>query len=459
MPRVPVWHPEVHSDFGETLRFLAIEAKEYHKALDYIHKSFHDVASIYEVYGNKDFMVRVYANDRNYQRIHDTLQEKVGRVTSVFTVGAFVYLWGFRVPEDFNKSTLNGFDLPELKKAAEGWHDLDRQEKERCEKMGLVIGERSEDVVPDSVRVFIFVGSERINLENIREMMNEIEELPTIKDYLHGLYRGTNTEPAGSVLLELDVPKREFNSIIRAIREIHRQFKFITPRTTTFIAADITRERVDRCAFEESIQKAADRWENRFPAMGSLPAMEKLWLAGNCQRWSKWFNLPQTSGFATEVVDAIIEMKRTGKREKIKNAVINLSGPMEELLRRTLQKSGEEQWGKEGWQERMKEDLNFQKPFREWTLGQLVEAFRRLSDRAEEISSTVELSDVQRFLDLRNAAGHVTVKKGKKNLDEYSEDELLLDFSHSFELLVSLRTTDRPDKEIRTGSESKDLRT
>jgi hypothetical protein len=258
----------------------------------------------------------------------------------------------------------------------------------------------------------------------------------------------------------LDVPKKEFDHIIRVIRAIHKQFKFIYPRTTTFIAADITRERVDFCAFEESIQKAADRWENRFPAMGSLPPMEKLWLAGNCQRWSKWFNLPLTNGFATDIIEAIIEMKRIGRRERIENAVQHLSRRIEHLLREVFMQSAADKWGKEGWQASLKEELALPKPFREWNLGELAEACRRWSDRStDEVLQPGELSNLQTFLDLRNAVIHTTPKKGKRSLGEYLEDEILLDISHAFGVLISLQRTAESRKEIRTESALEDPQT
>jgi hypothetical protein len=48
---------------------------------------------------------------------------------------------------------------------------------------------------------------------------------------------------------------------------------------------------------------------------------------------------------------------------------------------------------------------------------------------------------VQTFLDLRNAVSHTTVKKGKRSLREYLEDEILLEISHAFGALISLQRT------------------
>lgn len=444
---LPVWHPSVHSSYDEKLRFLGVEVASYHNALSYLRKEFHETASVYEVYGSKDMLVRIYANEAEYLRIKELIRDNVGKLSSIFTVDSILYYWGYEIAGDLPKRVLTHYDTASLRLAAEPWDEEISEVRAALMKDHVIVGSAEEGEEGESVRVFIFVGAAQMDLELEMAVLKELKELEEIAPYIHGLYVGTHTDQ-GSILLELSIPKRSFEAIIRAVRGIHYLLRHNHPRTTTYIAADVTREKIDRCSFQESFSQLASRWEDRFPAIGPMKLGQKLFIVDLCQRWSTRLAETLTRNHAHSMIEALIEFQ-DGKSEKTKNAIAQLSEQVERLLGDIIMYTARDKWGRDDWKRALKEDLGFPKPFAEWSFGELFDACRRWADRLnEDLLESAVLAKLQDLVELRNAVVHPQTKKGKKSFKDYSEDDIVAIVTDTFSVMATLRST--LDTRIRT---------
>jgi len=418
----PIWHPDVHSEFGETLRFLGIEVKAYPKALEFIRSKFSERVSIYEVFGDKDILVRVYAPQNEYRRIRDMLETNIGSLTGEFIVEKVLTIWGHQVPE-FRGKDLAAFDASELQTAAQEWQNFSEPRKELLKEKHLVIGESYDPEGRETIRSFILIASKLNRMDSLDDIVQQIQvKVPQIRDYLSGLYLGKGTGFGGDILIELGVPNDSFEDIIELIRSLHEALVLIHPSTKTYIAGDITRERIDQCWFIETMEQTVQRWMSRFPSMRSLPLYDKIYITDLCQRWNKWLVLSLTKAFSHTFIEATIEEKKNGHKEKLKNAVRAMENPLEKFLKAILIAKAEEKWGKEGNEERIQKQLAMDRPLARWSLGQFLEAFRRWKDRIDEDAlPAMSIKRLQEFLELRNSIAHAENRaETKRPFDDYS---------------------------------------
>jgi hypothetical protein len=161
--------------------------------------------------------------------------------------------------------------------------------------------------------------------------------------------------------------------------------------------------------------------------MRSLALYERIYVTDLCQRWNKWLVLPLTETFSHTFIEATIEEKKNGHREKLKNAVRAMENPLAKFLKAIITAKAEEKWGKEKNEEEIKEQLAMDRPLARWALGQLLEAFRRWKDRLDEDAlPAMSIKKLQEFIELRNSIAHEDRDEGKRSFEDYS-----LEFIHA----------------------------
>lgn len=442
----PIWHPVVHAEYGETLRFLGLELENYPEALAFL-KTLNLRVSVYEVYGDRDMIVRVYGPEAEIERVRREMQNHVGKMTSVFRTEDIFFIWGQEVPRAVNpltpgaeiKTALSQFEPKDLESAASGWENLEEEERQKLIDSKLVIGSANDPIGREAIRAFIFIGSKLTTEENLLGIVNNIRQIDLVQEHLYGLYIGKQTGFGGDILVELSLPNEKFEDVIQLIRQIHDKLQLITPRTKTYIAGDITREHIDPCWFIETLDQTVSRWANRFQGMHSLELYDRLNIVHLCQHWNQWLNLPLIHPLAQSLIEATIDSKKNQDMQRLRNAVTAMGNVLETFLRRVFQRKAESKWEAE-WQEKVKTDLAMGKPVSKWTLGDAIESFRRSKDRLdEEMVSVPDLRRLQEFSELRNAAAHTEREAGKVRFEEFSEGDIQKAAENAFLVMDKLR--------------------
>ena len=96
-----------------------------------------------------------------------------------------------------------------------------------------------------------------------------------------------------------------------------------------------------------------------------------------------------------------------------------------------------EKWGDEQWEDSLKSDLALKKPMKGWSIGEVIEGYRRWGEHfPEEALSSATLNALLDFLDLRNATVHPARKKGRRRFEDYAEANILAIVEDVFKILA-----------------------
>ena len=444
----PLWHPSVHDEYGEHLYFLGLVVDEYPKALKLLRnpETLPHPMSIYEVFGDRDMIVRLRATKRQYDAVVQFLEAQVGHVASVFAVEDVCCISGYTLPDPLKDHrlpsilhSLSQFPSAELRRLAPEWNKVSPEQKAALSTANLIIGEASEGSRPSIIRAFIIVGSTLSRMNTIHDIVGTIQsKVPRIRKYLTGLYVGKATGfGAGDILLELGVPNRDFAYIIKIIRQIHGALELIFPRTKTYLAGDTMCEHIDRCGFEETPEQAIERWIERFPLLRSLELMDQLSVIHLCQRWSRWLSFNPIRSIAEAVIVGIIQQRRatddTGTRH-LKLTILQTGELIESLLQKLLYRRASTRWNDAERDEQVRKTLGLAKPVKGLTLGEVLDVCRRWRAQfSEDVIAATTVARLQEFVELRNAAVHPDRRKeGARRFEDYTETMMLAILDEAF---------------------------
>ena len=408
----PVWHPDVHAHFGESLKFFGITLPSYHDARMWLLNSFQDSASIYEVYGNKDMLVRIYANSQTTTRVKETLSKHVGEIDSSFSVQRSFITHGFQIPH-LKPGEIDRISIRDYRRASKDWNSLPDETRQRFLDSNLVIGVATPPT-PDSIRGFVFIGTGLpAQFDIVERLVEEIRNTQGVHEYLHGLHTGDGLL-GGNIVVELEVPSSHYLEIIRVIRLLHERLKLARPATATYLAGDVTMETPDHCQFVETIQHVMSKWESRFPTMVELELNHRIEIANLCNRWE---DLLLSGGCVADLAEAVVagyvaHRHREGM-EQLQDAVVKLGRQTEDFLQRLLGRAAKKRWGK-NWEQSMLDALGLEGRgmSQGWTLGQSIRAVEAYA-KLEELLDSAAVQGLQQFNPIRDAATHARPRKGR----------------------------------------------
>ena len=417
----PIWHPKMHALYGEDLLFIGVRVQDYDSAIQFVENSLiRENISVYEVFGGVDIVVRVYSHKEHRENIRELLRRNVGEIVLEFFVlsSGIYHSWRKKaVPCEDHVVREWRQRRADLLEAGFNWDDLEEEKREELEKTHLVLGASSDPTGEEEIRAFIVIDTDISTPERINEVIDVMLTADSLQSNLVGLYVGTGMGIRGNILVELGVPNVQFESIVKIVRTLHRVLRLAHPRTQTFIAGNITWERIDHCEFKETPDIMLENYEARFPGLRSRSLQEKLAIMDLCKSWEKYVHSTTKS-----LADAFIEARISDNRDRLKNAIGALGGTLESALKKHFSPKAEKRWGS-GWSEKVKEELKEDKPFGMWTLGQTVDAFARWEKLEEGVFPQARSDRLQRFVRLRNAATHPD-QRAARPFESYNFEEV-----------------------------------
>ena len=436
----PVWHPMVHQAFHEELRVYGVRADDYRDALDYLTDLRDSRLSVYEVFGDVDFLIRGYLNEEGRTHVESNLIPRLGRMDGAFvltgaTGGSVLFTHGTPV-RPINPDLVRQHPHLDFKQADEAWGTLPERRRNALLETGVVLKEEQDPSEGESIRVFCFI-SHSLRINRVHELGTRLCGLPALQPYIWELVVGGVTAGfIGDVLLELAVPTECYEDIIEIIRSIHHELSLAQPRTQTYVAANITHEFIDRCAFFETFDDVAARLRVEFPLLREAPTSRQGALVSLFEQLDPFLADETTRPLARSLAEARI----LNEASELRNAVSHLGSELESEIKERLETASQNEWG-EDWPTIVTTELSMKKPYKEgWTLGEVLDASTRWNARMlPPFLSDGEIRKLMAFSALRNAAIHQQSRQ-KRQFEDYDAAEIVTLALQVLELLGSRLT-------------------
>jgi len=411
----PIWHPRVHAEYGESLSFFGIKITDYAKAWRFLNRDLGERTSAYAVFGDVDVLVRTYSNEAELALLENLISQNLGTISKQFLVRSedIHYIWQQKVLP-LELKTLAERDRDTLLQAALDWDSLPRADQEQLLRDNIVLGTLADPVGREMIKVFIFIGTQLASPEGILDVAKAIERIPMVEQLLVGLYTGISMGMPATTLLEISVPNADYEEILDVVNKLHETLSLARPVTTTYVAANMAWERIDRCEFLQTLDLTISRYEEKYPAMRSLTLHERLSLIDFAEQLAAVVK-PDIRALRDSFINARIARDARQSRE----VILGIGNALEQALRDFVAHSAKEKWGAD-WKEILQEELKIAKPFDTLTLGGIVEANKRWIDVEPNVFLRENLVVLQEFVGLRNAAIHPSRKGDARGFESYS---------------------------------------
>ncbi len=431
----PIWHPLVHQCFHEELRLYGVRAGDYREALNDF-KDFYDPRlSVYEIFGDVDFLIRGYLNEEGRTYVENVLIPRLGTMAGAFiltgaTGGRVVFARGKQV-SPINRDLIRKQPHHLLVQAGNSWGSLPAKQRKELLSTGIALSEEMDPLGSENIRIFCFI-SHSLRIDRVHELAERLCCLKEIQPYLWELVVGGVTAGfIGNVLLELAVPNKNYENVIDMVRAIHNELSLAEPRTQTYLAANITHEYVDRCSFVETFDDIALRLAAEFPVLRQTPTSRQGTLVTLIEQLDSYLARDSTRPLARSLIEARIE----DDTSKLRSAMAHLGGVVEAEVKQRLEAAAHNEWG-EGWDAKILSELSMEKPLAEgWTLGEVLDATMRWNKRMlPPFLSESDIRKLTAFSALRNAAVHQQSRQ-KRQFEDYDVSEIVALALHALELL------------------------
>lgn len=420
--QVPIWHPHVHRAYDERLVFYGADLTNYLETRKTITPE-STPADAYEVYGDRDLLLRCHGPQIEHDTVSDALRECGAFNCSTFTVTETLVISGQRV-KPLPPHALSDFSLETLKAAQDDWSSLPESTQRELLEKGVVLGVEAERSPADEVRAFSFIGARASTDSDLMlQIADAVQSLPGMPECLRGLYVGLGEFP-GSLLVELAVPTAKYGQIIKLVRLLHRTLRLVQPRTQTYVVGDTTFSQADRCAFRETFPTVMGLWMGRFPGLGMLQWSDQLRALSFLQPLEEYLFSDPTRDLAREFAESRVALEG-GTSEDFRLAVVHLGTSLERLAVSYLGRAAKEFLGSD-WRSEAQSRLGVSKPpSGGWTLGDALHGIESLSRQGSTTPIGALMNDLWLFMELRNAATHPIRRKNGRTFDSFEDDELL----------------------------------